>query len=160
MSETTDLSIEDVRLAHGISLQRSYKLMQELTDDEYLLEPLKKSVRYAERNKVENATEFAHKLSLILNALAQVHSNGSVVRIIGLGGVVVFFSFNVKMTRSSIILTVCILQSVAATPNRLSTSLYDPERIIDRMQHSLEESLDMFRSYANTVRHRVLETSL
>jgi hypothetical protein len=84
-----DLSIEDVRLAHAISLQRSYKLMQELTDDEYLLEPLKKSVRYAERNTVENATEFAHKLSLILNALSQVHSNGSVVRIIGLGGVLV-----------------------------------------------------------------------
>jgi hypothetical protein len=85
----TDLSIEDVRLAHGISLQRSYKLMKELTDDDYLLEPLKKAVRYAEHNTPENITEFAHKLSLILNALAQVHSNGSVVRIIGLGGVLV-----------------------------------------------------------------------
>ena len=85
----TDLSIDDVRLAHGISLQRSYKLMKELTDDDYLLEPLKKEVRYAEHNTPENITEFAHKLSLILNALAQVHFNGSVVRIIALGGVLV-----------------------------------------------------------------------
>ena len=84
-----DLSIDDVRLAHGISLQRSYKLMQDFTDDDYLLEPLKKSVRYAERNTLENVTEFAHKLSLVLNALAQVHFNGSVVRIIALGGVLV-----------------------------------------------------------------------
>jgi hypothetical protein len=85
----TELSIEDVRLAHGISLQRSYKIMQDFTDDEYLLEPLKKSVRYADRDTQENVTEFAHKLSLILNALAQVHSNGSVIRIIALGGVLV-----------------------------------------------------------------------
>ena len=85
----TDLTIEDVRLAHGISLQRSCKIMQDLTDDEYLLEPLKKSVRYADRDTQEDVTEFAHKLSLILNALAQVHSNGSVIRITASGGILV-----------------------------------------------------------------------
>ena len=85
----TELTIEDVRLAHGITLQRSYEMMQECTDDEYLLEPLKKSVRHADCNTQDNVTEFADKLSLILNALAQVHSNGSVVRLIGSGGVLV-----------------------------------------------------------------------
>ena len=34
----------------------------------------------------------------------------------------------------------------------LLCALHDPERIIDRMQHSIEESLDMFRSYANSQR--------
>lgn len=31
-------------------------------------------------------------------------------------------------------------------------ALYDPERIIDRMHNSLEESLTMFRSYVNSQR--------
>jgi hypothetical protein len=85
----TELTIEDVRMAHGISLQRSYKIMRDITDDEYLIEPLKKSVRYANRDTQENVTEFAHKLSLILNALAHVHLNGSVIRIIASGGILV-----------------------------------------------------------------------
>ena len=34
----------------------------------------------------------------------------------------------------------------------LLCALHDPERIIDKMQHSLEESLDLFRSYANSQR--------
>ena len=32
------------------------------------------------------------------------------------------------------------------------TAIYDPERIIDRMYNSVEESLSMFRSYANSQR--------
>ena len=85
----TELTIDEVSFAHGISLQRSYSMMKEFTDDQHTLEPLKKSVRYADEDTPKTVTEFAHKISVILNALAQVHLNGSVIRLVALEGILV-----------------------------------------------------------------------
>ena len=82
----TDLSYDDVILVHGVSLQRSFHLMKDCTDDEYLLEPLNKSVRYFDASTPHSVREYANKLSVVFNALAYSYPNGSTVRLLCKGG--------------------------------------------------------------------------
>ena len=49
--------------------------MQDCTNDDYLLEPLKKAVRYADRDTPRSVIEFAAKLSgfsILLHARTQM----------------------------------------------------------------------------------------
>ena len=86
----TDYTFEEMELVHGITLQATHKIFSEV--DSPINSPLTKYVRYTDQSTPYDLKQYANNLSVILNALASITNNGSIVCIHGLDNKVLFLS--------------------------------------------------------------------
>eukprot|EP00966_Prymnesium_polylepis_P025339 584374-Prymnesium_polylepis.1 len=72
-------TMNDVEMAHGLSLQCAYSMLRSITLDAFHLDPLANRVRYDKDTISDDVKTFAPKLSEVLNILGQVQDTGTVI---------------------------------------------------------------------------------
>ena len=70
-------TMNDVEMAHGLSLQRVYSMLRSITQDASHLDPLANRVRYDNDTISDDVKTFASKLSGVLNILGQAQDIGT-----------------------------------------------------------------------------------
>lgn len=86
----TDYTFEEMELVHGITLQTTHKILSDVGSP--IDSPLTKYVRYTDQNTSHDLKQYANSLCVILNALASITNNGSIVCIHGLDNQVLVLS--------------------------------------------------------------------
>lgn len=86
----TDYTFEDMELVHGITLQTTHNIFCAVGSP--IDSPVVKYVRYTDQNTSHDLKQYANSLSDILNALASITNNGSIVCIHGLDDKVLVLS--------------------------------------------------------------------
>lgn len=86
----TDYTFEDMELVHGITLQTTHNIFSAVNSP--IDSPVGKYVRYTDQNTSHDLKQYANSLSVILNALASITNNGSILCIHGLENKVLVLS--------------------------------------------------------------------
>lgn len=72
-------TMNDVEMAHGLSLQCAYKMLRSVTQDAFHLDPVANRVKYDKDTISDDVKTFASKLSAVLNILGQAQDVGTVI---------------------------------------------------------------------------------
>eukprot|EP00966_Prymnesium_polylepis_P026771 618376-Prymnesium_polylepis.1 len=73
-------TMNDVKMAHGLSLQCAYSMLRSIPQDAFHLDPLANRVKKCDKDTISDDVKmFASKLSGVLNILGQVQDTGTVI---------------------------------------------------------------------------------